>query len=157
MFTNFLAWVSNSALADWVVAEAYTWPTLESLHFVSLCVLFGSLLVIDLRLIGVFREPCAAVVHRLTRIALAAFAVNLLTGVLFLFGNTYKYVGNAAFNIKMLLILAAGLNALYYQARLARIVHGTDVTRASIAVGSLSLLFWSGVIVCGRMITFYAP
>lgn len=157
MSSRILEWIADSALADWVVSSPYTWPALESIHFVSLCVLFGSLLVIDLRLIGFYRERCAAMVGVLIRLSVAAFAVNLVTGVLFFFGNTYKYVGNAAFNLKLLLIVIAGLNALYYKVRLSHLIDAGEVSRASIAVGSLSLMLWAGVIVCGRMITFYAP
>jgi hypothetical protein len=149
-------WISDSALADWVVDSPYTWPALESIHFVSLCVLFGGVMMIDLRLIGFFRAPCAGMVAFLVRLSLCAFAVNLATGVLFFFGNTYKYVDNPAFELKLLLILAAGGNALFFKLRLGHIVEGKAVTTSSIAVGYLSLLFWSGVIICGRMITFYA-
>jgi len=156
MSTEIFIWISNSPLADWVVASPYVWPTLESIHFVSLRVLMGSLLIIDLRLIGFFREPCAAMVNSLIRLSLLAFAVNLATGVLFFFGYTAKYVGNPAFEIKLILILAAGLNALFFKWRLTHLVETEAVSRTSIAVGSLSLLLWAGVIVCGRMITFYA-
>jgi hypothetical protein len=157
MSDKLFAWISQSPLADWVVSSPFIWPTLESIHFVSLCVLLGSLLVVDLRLIGLYREPAARTVAFLIRLSLLAFAVNLATGVLFFFGNTYKYVDNPAFEIKLLLITVAGLNALYYRWRLADLVKSREVTPGSIAVGCLSLAAWSGVIVCGRMITFYAP
>jgi hypothetical protein len=157
MFSDLFAWISDSALGAWVVSSGYIWPTLESLHFVSLCVLFGSILVIDLRLIGFYRNACAPMVDLLIRLSLAAFAVNLATGLLFFAGNTYKYVGNAAFEIKLLLILAAGLNAWVYKMRLRHIVQTDAVSAGSIAAGSLSILSWTGVIICGRMITFYAP
>jgi hypothetical protein len=151
------AWIPETAIADWVVSSAWVWPMLESIHFVSLCVLFGSLLVVDLRLIGFFRAPCASTVGTLALLAFAAFGVNLATGVLFFFGNTFKYVDNPAFELKLVLILIAGLNAAYYKLRLSRLMDTDAVSRASIAVGWLSLLLWAGVIVCGRMITFYAP
>jgi hypothetical protein len=151
------AWIRDTALADWVVSSPYTWPTLESIHFVSLCVLFGSLLLIDLRLIGFYREPCASMVKTLVRISLLAFAVNLVTGVLFFFGNTFKYVNNPAFELKLVLILVAGINAAFYNLRLRHIAYTTEVTTSSIIVGYLSLLLWASVIVLGRMITFYAP
>ena len=156
MSAEILRWISSSALADWVVGSPYIWPTLESIHFVSLCVLIGSLLVVDLRLIGLFREPCAGMVRTSIRLSLLAFAVNLSTGVLFFFGYTAKYVGNPAFELKLALILLAGLNALYFHWRLRPVVASNAVTPASVVVGVVSLMLWSGVIVCGRMITFYA-
>ena len=156
MLESTFVWISDSALATWVVSYAVIWPTLESIHFVSLCVLMGSLLVIDLRLIGFYRQPCAPVVRFLTQLSLLAFATNLVTGMLFFFGNTFKYVDNPAFELKLTLISIAGLNALFYRFRLGNLVESDAVTRSSIAVGYLSLLLWSGVIICGRMITFYA-
>lgn len=156
-YAGYFAWIPGTALADWVVSSPYIWPTLESIHFVSLCILFGSVLTIDLRLIGVFRKPCAGVIATLTRLALLAFAINLATGLLFLAGNTFKYVGNAAFEIKLALIAAAGVNVVFYKLRVANVPDTAAVTPQSVAVGSLSLAFWIGVIICGRMITFYAP
>ena len=157
MSREFFRWVSDSAVGAWVVHSPYIWSTLESIHFVSLYVLFGSLLVIDLRLIGFYREPCGSIVSLLVKLALGAFVVNLATGLLFFAGNTFKYVGNSAFNVKLVLILIAGLNALYFRFRLRPLLDSSEVTRASVTVGLVSLLAWSGVIVCGRMITFYAP
>lgn len=156
MIPDILAWISNSSLGAWVISSPYTWPALESIHFVSLCVLFGSLLIVDLRLLGFYRARCAPMVDFLIRLSLMAFAVNLATGVLFFFGNTYKYVDNPAFELKLALIVTAGLNALYYKLRLSHLVDTEKVSWSSMAVGGLSLALWAGVIVCGRMITFYA-
>ncbi len=150
------AWISGSPIAAWVNSSGLIWPTLESIHFVSLCVLVGSLLIIDLRLIGFYRERCASTVEVLIRLSLAAFAVNFLTGALFFAGNTPKYLNNNAFTLKLVLIGLAGLNAVFYRVRLGDLVDTNEVTRASISVGYLSLLLWTGVIICGRMITFYA-
>jgi hypothetical protein len=151
-----LAWMADSAIGDWVNSSAYIWPTLECIHFASLCVLMGSLLVIDLRLVGYYRDRCAAMMPLLIRLALGAFVVNFCTGLLFIAGNTFKYVDNPAFEIKLALILAAGINAVVYRVYLHRLVDTHEVTPLSIFVGYLSLLLWAGVIVCGRMITFYA-
>jgi hypothetical protein len=149
--------LANTPVRTWVVASPYVWPALESIHFASLCVLMGSLLVVDLRLIGFYRQPCAPTVRFLIRLSIAAFAVNLATGLLFFLGNTFKYVDNPAFELKLVLIAIAGLNALLYRFRLSHIVESDEVSPISVGVGCLSLLLWSGVIVCGRMITFYAP
>lgn len=156
MNLSVFAWLVDTPLSAWVNSSAYIWPTLESIHFLSLCVLMGSLLVIDLRLIGFYRTPCPSTVRFLIRLSLMAFAVNLVTGLLFFAGNTPKYIDNPAFELKLALIAAAGINAVFYRVRLSRLVDTEDVSWASIGVGTLSLLLWAGVIVCGRMITFYA-
>ena len=157
MNLDFLAWMADTPVATWVISSPYIWPTLECIHFASLCVLVGSLLIIDLRLIGFYRERCAPMVQFLIRLSLMAFAVNLATGLLFLSGNTFKYINdNLAFEIKLVLIMLAGLNALIYKMRLSHLVDSEEVTLGSVSVGYLSLLLWTGVIICGRMITFYA-
>ncbi len=151
-----LSWMADSAIGDWVNSSAYIWPTLECIHFASLCVLMGSLLVVDLRLVGFYRERCAPMMPLLIRLALGAFVVNFCTGLLFIAGNTFKYIDNPAFELKLALILAAGINAVVYRVCLHRLVDTNEVTPLSIFVGYLSLLLWAGVIICGRMITFYA-
>ncbi len=156
MDPNDFVWISGSPIAAWVNSSGMIWPTLESIHFVSLCVLVGSLLIIDLRLIGFYRDRCAATVEVLVRLSVASFGVNFLTGALFFAGNTPKYLNNSAFTLKLILIALAGLNAIYYRLRLSHLVDTNEVTRASVGVGYLSLLLWTGVIICGRMITFYA-
>ena len=156
MDLSVFAWMSDTPVAAWVNSSAYIWPILECIHFASLCVFIGSLLIIDLRLIGFYRQRCAHMMQSLIRLSLMAFAVNLATGLLFFAGNTPKYTNNVAFDIKLILIMIAGMNALFYKVRLSKLVDTEEVSWSSISVGYLSLLIWAGVIVCGRMITFYA-
>ena len=156
MNLSVFSWISDTPLAAWVNSSAYIWPTLECIHFASLCVFIGSLLIIDLRLIGFYRERCASMVHFLIRLSLMAFMVNFSTGLLFFAGNTPKYTNNLAFDIKLILIMVAGMNAIFYKVRLSNLVDTEEVSWSSISVGYLSLLLWAGVIICGRMITFYA-
>jgi hypothetical protein len=150
------AWLADTSLGAWVISSASIWPTLECIHFVSLCFLMGGMLVIDLRLTGFYRDRCTDMIHRLLRMVLLAFIVNFTTGVLFFAGNAPKYIDNPAFEIKLTLIILAGLNALYFKFRLSHLLATGEVTTASKIVGYFSLVLWAGVIVCGRMITFYA-
>jgi len=156
MNLSIFAWIGDTSVAAWATSSAYIWPILECIHFASLCVFIGSLLIIDLRLIGFFRQKCAPIVQFLIRLSLLAFSVNLATGLLFFAGNTPKYINNSAFDLKLILIMVAGMNALFYKVRLSDLVDTEEVSRSSISVGYLSLLLWTGVIICGRMITFYA-
>ena len=112
--------------------------------------------MIDLRLTGFYRDPCTELINRLLHLVLVAFLVNFTTGVLFFAGSAPKYIDNPAFEIKLSLIILAGLNALYFKFRLSHLLATEEVTGVSKFVGYFSLLLWAGVIVCGRMITFYA-
>ncbi len=156
MNLSIFAWIGDTPVAAWVNSSASIWPILECIHFASLCVLIGSLLIIDLRLIGFYRDRCASMVQFLIRLSLMAFTVNFATGLLFFAGNSPKYINNSAFDLKLILIMVAGLNVLFYKVRLSNLVDTEEVSWGSISVGYLSLLLWAGVIICGRMITFYA-
>ena len=104
-----LGWLADTFLGEWVISSAAIWPTLECIHFVSLCFLMGGMLMIDLRLTGFYRDPCTELVNRLLHLVLVAFLVNFTTGVLFFAGNAPKYIDNPAFEIKLSLIILAGL------------------------------------------------
>ena len=156
MGLEYLGWLADTPLGMWVISSPTIWPTLECIHFVSLCFFMGGMLVIDLRLTGFYREPCSGLIDRLLRLVLGAFFVNFTTGVMFFAGNATKYIDNPAFELKLSLIVLAGLNALYFKFRLSHLLTTEGVTGVSKFVGYFSLLLWAGVIVCGRMITFFA-
>jgi hypothetical protein len=153
---EFIDWLLETPVADWVTSGRTVWATMESLHFLSLCFLFGAILVVDLRLLGYYRSLSARTANSLVRIALAAFAVNAITGILFFVGNAPKYVGNGAFELKMLLLVVAGFNALLFEWKLKETLKSDRATALGRAVGATSLAIWVSVIVLGRMITFYA-
>jgi hypothetical protein len=140
---------------DWV------WPIFESIHFVGLTLLFGSIAAWDLRLLGFARQAPIATFHRLVPFAVAGFAINATTGAFFLMADPDQYVYNPAFHLKMFCVLLAGLNAgLFYVAMFGRVkalgpgAYGPALARVS---GAVSLVLWITVIICGRMITFYRP
>lgn len=150
-------WLNQSALHHWVVDAWYIWPTLETLHFFGLCVFMSGLLVVDFRLLGIYRNLSLNSARSCLRICLIGFAINLITGICFLAGNTWKYAeGNPAFDLKIMLIIVLGINALVFKLKLEHLLQTTEVTALSKFVGGLSVLLWCLVIVCGRMITFFA-
>ncbi|MBX2847572.1 MAG: hypothetical protein KTR16_04580 [Acidiferrobacterales bacterium] len=150
-------WLNDSSLSAWVVDTWFFWPTLETLHFIGLCIFMSGLLVVDFRLLGVYTNLSLKSAQTCIRICLFGFAINLTTGICFLAGNTWKYAqGNLAFDLKLVLIVILGVNALFFKLKLEALFDTEKVTFASQLVGGISLLLWCLVIVCGRMITFFA-
>jgi hypothetical protein len=139
----------------------WTWPIVESVHFVGLTLLFGPIAAWDLRLVGVARGVPLSAFHRLVPYALLGFALNVTSGFLFLVGYPDQYVYNLAFQVKVVCILLAGLNAagfyLFIFRRAATLAAGEPLPTAAQASGAISLLLWTTVILCGRMITFFRP
>jgi hypothetical protein len=151
-------WLVSTPINGLVLNYAWSWPTLESLHFLALCTLMGSLLVMDLRLIGFQRMIPLQAVHSLMPLAIVSFAINFITGVGFLFGDPYTYAANYAFWVKMSLIVLAGLNFLVYFTKVEpQIIHlgpNEPTPPLAKAVGVLSLVFWFGVLSYGRLLPY---
>ena len=144
-----------------VMKMAWSWPIVESLHFIGLTLLLGSIGAWDLRLLGVAAEVPIAAFHRLVPWAVLGFAINAATGFLFLATYPDQYVYNSAFHVKMLCLALAGINVavfylLVFKPATAPGGNGRTLPLARLA-GAISLALWMTVIVCGRMITFFRP
>jgi len=151
-------WMQTTAIHEVVMFYRWTWPSLETLHFLGLCLLIGAILIMDLRLIGFQRSIPLKAVHGLMWVAIAGFSINLITGIGFLFGDPLLYVRNYAFWVKMVLILLAGLNFLYYITKVEPALdklgpHDETPTPAK-AVGVASLVFWFGALSYGRLLPY---
>ena len=151
-------WMQTTWLNAFALNYAWTWPIMETLHFIGMSLLIGSILVMDLRLLGVQRVIPSLTVHSLLPMAFIGFGINLLTGIVFLFGDPYRYAINISFQIKMVLVLLAGLNALLYAFKVAPAVaaappHAQTPPLAK-AVGGVSLALWISVICFGRLIPY---
>lgn len=151
-------WMVTTKLSEIVLGYAWSWPTLESLHFLGLCLLMGSLLIMDLRLIGFQRIIPLTAVHALMPVAIGSFIVNLITGVAFLFGDPRLYSANWAFWAKMALVGLAGINFLVYftkvEPRLLRMGPHDPTPVLAKCVGVASLVFWFGVLSFGRLLPY---
>lgn len=151
-------WMESTPINEVVMYYRWSWPALEALHFLGLCLLIGSILVMDLRLIGFQRTIPLRAVHKLMPFAIAGFSINLLTGVGFLFGDPKLYAINYAFWVKMSLVLLAGINFLYYLFRVEPALahlgpHDATPAQAKL-VGGASLFFWFGVLLYGRLLPY---
>ena len=140
---------------------AWGWPAIESVHFIGLTLLFGSIATWDLRLLGMAKRVPIAAFHRLVPFAVLGFAINIASGSLFLMTEPDQYLYNPAFHFKMMFIALAGLNVLVFYVTMFRRVSALGAGAAAPHVakvsGAVSLIFWLAVIICGRMITFYRP
>lgn len=150
--------IENTALNDWVLGSAWVWPTLEILHFIGLSLLLGSLVIADLRLAGFVRQLSIDGMLRLLPVSLIGFLINLGTGVLFVVGDPGRYFANVGFRIKMLLVVMAGLNLLWFYWKISPAMrtwdaHGDTPALAKI-IAFISIGIWTGVLLLGRLIPY---
>lgn len=152
--------VQNSPVRDFM-HTAWAWPIAESFHFLGLCLLIGGVGAFDLRLLGVARRVPIAAVHRLIPWGILGFAINITTGSLFLLTEGDQYIYNPSFHLKVLFLTIAGLNAGTFYLTSFRQVFGPnaplDAPKHAKVIAAVSLCAWVGVIICGRLLTFYRP
>lgn len=154
-----LDWMRATALSQWVTSGPWIWPILETLHFTGLGVLIGGLIVMDLRLIGYKRGLPLRTVHKIMPLVFIGFGINACTGFLFVMGNPHRYAVNYAFQVKVVLLLLAGLNALWFRLRVSpQMKDWTETTHSPVlakVMGTASLILWFGIGIHGRLITFF--
>jgi hypothetical protein len=152
--------IESSVLGEWMRGSVLAMPLVNAAHVLCIAIVSGTILVVDLRLLGLFDRHRAVtrVAHEMLRFTWIAFAGAALSGALYFAANATTYWFNTAFRFKMLAILLAGLNMAVFQLITWRGVAGWDraapTPRAVRLAGVLSILLWTTVIVLGRWIGF---
>ena len=141
--------------------STWGWPTIESLHFLGLSLLIGTVGLFDLRMIGLAKGIPMSALHRLVPWGVGGYGLNVLTGFMFLSSAPDQYLFNPAFQTKLGLMAIAGINVLFFYRFVFGPVKqagaGAQAPRQAQVAAVISLTCWVGVIVCGRLITVYRP
>jgi uncharacterized membrane protein len=155
-----ISYFENSALADNIRENDLLFPLIESVHVVSICLVVGSILVVDLRLLGLasLDRSVSRVTRGILPLTWFAFTVAVASGSLMFISNATKYLENGYFIAKLLLIGAAGLNMVIFHAISARNQpqweNQARLPLQARLAGGLSILLWISVVACGRWIGF---
>ena len=141
--------------------STWGWPMVESVHFIGLSLLLGAVGVFDLRMLGVGRGISLEALHKLIPVGVSGFALNVCSGFMFLVSAPDQYLYNPAVQTKMLFLGLAGSNMLLFYRTVFAAVKNTAADqlppRRAMVMAALSLACWTGVIVCGRLITVFRP
>jgi hypothetical protein len=159
MLTEIASALQGSAIATALRQSFWVYPLVNAGHIVGLALLFGAIVPLDLRLLGVWRQlPLAAMSRILLPVAITGLVLAVTTGALLFSVRATEYIVMPAFWLKFSLIAGAIANALLLRLSLAWTVHeqsglaGT-LPRLQLA-GMLSIGLWLAVIVAGRMIGY---
>jgi uncharacterized membrane protein len=145
------------AIGEFMVNNKWAWAAGQTVHFVGLCLLFGVVLLVDLRMLGFLKGLPFSALHRLLPWGVLGFGINVVTGMLFLVGSPPDfYVTASVFFWKLALILVAGANALYFTVfEQAWTLGAGDTAPVAAKLAAASGIFlWVGVIFCGQMLPF---
>jgi hypothetical protein len=154
-----LTWIGNTPLALAVAQSEWLFPAIEVVHVFAISLVFGTIAIIDLRLLGF-----ASTNRRYTEMARellpwtwGAFFVAAIFGTLLISSRPVGYFENADFRLKFLCMGLAGVNMLVFQFITSRNVAQWDKGSAPLAgkvAGALSLVLWIGVVYFARMTGF---
>jgi len=134
-------------------------PTIETVHVLALVLVVGSIMMVDLRLLGVAykRRSISALIAEALPWTWSAFAIAVVAGSLMFSSKAVIYYDSVAFRIKMACLLLAGVNMLCFHLftyrRVADWDHGRTPFAAKLA-GATSLILWIAIVASGRWIGF---
>jgi len=157
---SFCQWLADTPGSIALHESLFMYPLVESVHVLTLCLFVGMSTMLDFRLLGLAlrRVPLTDITNRLFPWMFAGFAVMVVSGVLLFYAIPVRSYQSIWFRMKVVLLICAGLNAWIFHSTIYRSVRNWDVSqdvppRARLA-GFLSLAFWAGIIVFGRMIAY---
>jgi hypothetical protein len=156
---SFCKWL---ALAPWSIelhGSQYAYPVLESVHVWALCLFLGMTVTLDLRLAGLAlrRVAVSEMVRRLLPWSIAGFTVMVASGILLFFAIPVRSYQNLFSRIKLVLLIAAGINVWFFHTGAYRRVAEWDlgtIPRSARVAGIVSLVLWCGVVIAGRLIAY---
>lgn len=158
--TNIWESIEYSNLGTTIAESTWMFPTIETIHVIALVTVLGTIMIMDLRMIGVASRDVA--VTQLSKDTLpwtwAGFVLAAITGSLLFVSKATSYVANPYFLWKLVMLSLAGINMMYFHFITYRTVEHWDldpsVPKMVKVAGGLSLLFWLAVVFFGRAIGF---
>lgn len=142
--------VNGSTGIGWV------WPAFETLHFVGLCLLFTCVLLVNLRILGMAKSISYAGFYQLLPLGMLGFGLNLVTGMMFFVATPSQYTRNPLFYWKILFVVLAGINALYFMLfdEPWDVGPGEDAPMRAKLIAVSAIFLWIAVLYCGHMLPF---
>lgn len=150
--------LQQSALAAFIGESVWAYPGLEIVHVLGIALVFGPILIFDLRVLGFYAEfDAARLRNALLPWVWTGFALNAASGALMFAADAAEFAANSAFRVKLALIAIAGLNALAFQTSwFPHAGHGTEAKhqRRAKASAVASIALWLAVIAAGRLMAY---
>ncbi len=164
-FTTFFHWLEDTSIGTALREGLTAFPLIECVHVVAVCVVMGTIAIVDMRLLG-WRSRDQSITEVMDAVlpwTRRAFVLAVISGVLLFSSNAVGYVTKAPFIAKMILLVVAMANVVAFHRLIAKYAthrHATQWSAATTppvtvrAAGGLSLVIWIAVIACGRWTGF---
>ncbi len=157
---DFFVWMNETPWSIALRESFYTWPIIELTHVATLMIFFGTIVMVDLRLLGLaFKDtPVSRIDRAVLPWTVGAFAVLVITGLLLLYSKPLVYFDKFFFRAKLVLIFLAMINILVFHFRVQKNQDEWDTAekppQSARISAAISLSAWIVVIVLGRFIAY---
>ena len=157
---DFFLWMNETPWSVALRESFYVWPVIEASHVMSLMLFVGTIIMVDLRMLGLAfpNVPVSQFDKRILPLTITGFVLLLITGLLLFYAKPMVYYHSIFFRVKMVLVLAALINILIYHFRVQRDIETWDnepkPPRSARISAVVSLTAWVLVVVAGRMIAY---
>ena len=151
--------IEGLAIARAMRENLWLYPSVEIAHIVGFVILVGSVVMFDLRVLGLSKSVSVrGLARHLLPWSVGALLLILPTGLLMFSAHAADFLTNRAFQVKMALLLTAGINAAIFHTGPYRSVASWD-TNATAPVGArvsvaASIAIWFSIIACGRLLAY---
>jgi uncharacterized membrane protein len=159
---EFFRWLNETAFSVYLRDSDYPFFIIETIHLLALGFSVGTILWVDLHLVGfsMRRERMSDVLSQFEQPAIVGFVVMFVSGFLLFLAEPLKAYITTAFRIKMVMLVFAGLNVLYFHSSVYPGVADWDGTVAlpwrARVVGIVSMTLWLAIIICGRWTAYFS-
>ena len=152
--------LDHSALAVSIAESKWAFPIIETIHVIALTLMIGTVLILDLRLLGLAsaKQRYTALKRDVLPWTWWAFGGAVVSGCLMFITQATEYYGNEAFRIKLFLLMLAGINMLVFELMIARGAanrnQDSSVPWPGKVAALLSIALWIAIVFFGRRVGF---
>jgi hypothetical protein len=150
-----LEWLESSQFSAWIRNELWGWPLALTLHAFGTALVVGFILIIGLRLLGLFGMIPYALLNRLFPVVWAALVLQFVSGFMLWMAKPTQYVADGAFVLKFLLVVIGIVLTLYFYRTIKREAATWDTKGSAssrgVQLGAAAVLVWSVVLIAGRL------
>jgi hypothetical protein len=150
-----LEWLESTELSAWVRTELWGWPLALTFHAFGTALVVGLILIIGLRLLGLFKLIPFTLLNRLFPVVWAALVLQLVSGFMMWMTKPTQYVDDVAFVLKVLLIIVGSVLTLSLYRTIKQEAASWEAKRAvssrGVSLGTAALIVWCVVLIAGRL------
>ena len=157
---SLMEWLEATSVAVFIHDRPWAFTTLEVIHVVAISLVIGTIMLVDLRLLGFAstKRPFVEFARGILPVTWFGFAIAALTGSLMFITKATDYYVSPTFLIKMALIVVAGINMLIFEFGTVRGVQEWNIKQtpplSARLAGGISLACWIAVVAFGRWTGF---